>query len=494
MNRSRLPHLLETIWSSALAAGLGFLFWAGVVSAAPFAIRGPGVNPGDFRLTTFATGLSHPLGMAELVDGSLLVAVSEGTSFFQSTGALIRLVDADGDGIADGPPAVLYTNLPGGLSSLRMGGNLVFVTGQGAGKPIMVLRAGATPGDALTRGGAIHINYPAGSWEHSHSALAIRETPGSPGSFDLIFQLGSQFNFAPTTGSATLSSDEIADASGALEGDSIYLLTITDQQTSVTASKLTRIARGLRNPAGFAFEPGTGDLYFEDNGIDGLVDANEPLSADELNRIHAEDLGGAVEDFGFPDNYTEYRSGTRVGGAGIQPLIAFQPLPDPFTGSESEGPNDIAFAPHAFPPGLNRGIFVGFHGKYGQGGLANEENPLVYADPASGKYFQFIGNDEAGVGHLDGLLPTADSLFIADLASKGDLGSSGGTGIIYQLKAIGPPLLSFRQRENGLELTWPRGVLQTTDALSGTWRDVKAAISPQTVPLDQLAGLFRVRN
>ena len=55
------------------------------------------------------------------------------------------------------------------------------------------------------------------------------------------------------------------------------------------------------------------------------------------------------EYFGFPTNYTEYRTGRTVGGAGIQPLIAFQPIPDPLTGRESEGANDIVFA----PPGLS---------------------------------------------------------------------------------------------------------------------------------------------
>src|SRR5437763_1322539 len=46
--------------------------------AAPFTVQGPGVNSTDFRVTTFASGLDFPLGMARLSDGSLLVAVSQG--------------------------------------------------------------------------------------------------------------------------------------------------------------------------------------------------------------------------------------------------------------------------------------------------------------------------------------------------------------------------------------------------------------------------------
>jgi glucose/arabinose dehydrogenase len=47
------------------------------------------------------------------------------------------------------------------------------------------------------------------------------------------------------------------------------MLTLEDHGTNVTATNLIRIASGVRNPAGFAFHPATGDLYFQDNGIDG---------------------------------------------------------------------------------------------------------------------------------------------------------------------------------------------------------------------------------
>ncbi|MBL9174263.1 MAG: hypothetical protein JNL10_12065 [Verrucomicrobiales bacterium] len=477
---------------AAIATGLGLLVMTGAVGAAPFALQGPGVNPADFRITTFASGLDHPVGMVALDDGSLLVALNSGKSFWTSSGALVRFVDADRDGVADGPGTVLISGLPGGQTSLKRWGTLFFVTGQGSGKPITLLRAGASPADPLTRIGSITINYPAGSWSHPHSSLGVHPTPGDPASVDLFFQLGSKANITSTTARATLTNDQVPGATGSLEGDSIYRITLSDLASGVSASNLTRIARGLRNPAGFAFEPGTGDFYFEDNGIDGLVNVNEPTSADELNRIPAADLGGTVEDFGFPGTYTTYRTGTVVGGAGIQPLIAFQPLPDPLTGSESEGPNDIAFAPPGFPPGLNRGIFVGFHGRFSAGGLANEENPLVYADPATGQYFHFIGNNEPDVGHLDGLLATTTSLFVADIAPKGDIGSGGGTGIIYQIQSLVPPSLTWRRIGDSLELTWNYGTLHTATSLTDAWHAVDGATSPLTVPVDQAAGLYRV--
>jgi glucose/arabinose dehydrogenase len=449
------------------------------------------VNTNDFRVTTFATNLSYPLGMARLTDGSLLVAVNQGPGFSSGPGRIVRLVDADGDGVADSPPAPLYSALPAGQTSLRRGGNLLFVTGQGSGKPIIVLRTGATPDAALTYAGQININYP-GSWYHPHSALFIQDVPGTTNMFDLFFQLGSQHNYDPTTANASISSTNISGAIGAILGDSIYRLTIIDRGTTVSASNLTHIARGLRNATGFVFHPETGDFYFQDNGIDGLINANEPMSADELNVIRAPDLGGSVEYFGFPTNYIEYRTGRNVGGLGVQPLVAFQPLPDPTTGNESEGPNDIVFAPPGFPPGLNNGIFVGFHGKYGGGGLQNEENPLVYVDLATTNYFHFIEGQQVDVGHLDGLLATGDSLFVADLATNGSLGS--GIGVIYQIKSLVLPPVTVTRSGGEVELTWSFGTLQSASNVTGPWEDVNNATSPYSVDAGQSPRFFRTRN
>src|SRR5262249_14624354 len=69
----------------------------------------------------------------------------------------------------------------------------------------------------------------------------------------------------------------------------------------------------------------------------------------------------------------------------------------------------------------------------------NDENPLVFADPnrADGpQYFDFVSNNLPNIGHLDEALSTADSLFLADISSTGDIfGSSGpGQGVIYQVQ------------------------------------------------------------
>src|SRR4029077_1139184 len=125
----------------------------------------------------------------------------------------------------------------------------------------------------------------------------------------------------------------------------------------------------------------------------GIDDAtNEELSADELNVLPAAQIGQGVPNYGFAHDYIEYRTGRRVGSGAVQPIIAFQPVPDPNTGSESAGANEITFAPPNFPAGLNTGVFIGFHGEFDSVDAANGENPLVYADPQTGKYFHFIEN------------------------------------------------------------------------------------------------------
>ena len=94
--------------------------------------------------------------------------------------------------------------------------------------------------------------------------------------------------------------------------------------------------------------------------------------------------------------------------------------------------------PTMFPPGLNQGVFIGFHGLFNEGGTTNDENPLVFADLKTGHYFDFISNNEPNIGHLDEALSTSDSLFLADLSSTGDVFGAGGPGqgVIYQIQAI----------------------------------------------------------
>lgn len=392
-----------------------------------------------FEVTTFASGLNFPTSMHELSDGSIVVATNDSAigNFFVTTGTLLRFVDADNDGVADGPGQVLASGLPGGVTSIRQAGDLFFATStQGGSQRITVLRGGASSSDPLTAVGAVNLGFPAG-WEHLSYALAVRESPTIAGAQEVFFNVGSQFNFDPTISTVTAGGL----LSGPLEGDSIYRFTVTDGGAGApTLSGLEQIATGLRNAAGIAFDPVTGDLVFQDNGIDTPSNRNEPLSADELNRIVLGDIGGAVEDFGFPGDFISYRTGGQGPPGSNNPLVAFQPFGDPLTGLESEGANEIAFAPSGFDSILGgRGIFVGFHGKFSLGGLNNEENPLVFYNLDTDSYFHFIPGRQPGMGHLDGLLATGDSLYVADLSTIGALTGAANRGVIYRIRPIAIP-------------------------------------------------------
>jgi hypothetical protein len=407
--------------------------------AAPFAVGGsPSVHPEDFRVTTFASGLNFPVGMQRLEDGSILVATTTpnagGDYFHNSVGSLVRLVDSNNDGVADGAPQTLATGLPGTLTSVKQAGKLVFVTSPGAPvqgpASITVLRKGDSPSSAFTKLVTLNFGFPSG-WEHVTYALETRRTPGKAGrrgSFDVFFNVGSRKDgeTTPFTNIVPITSSDGA-FSGTVHGDSIYKITVRDTANGPVFYGLAQVAFGLRNAAGMAIDPRTGDLYFEDNGIDG-PGIDPQLSADEINKVAAADIGMTVRDFGFAHDYIRWADGVHVSSGAVQPIEAFPLAP----GFNAQGPNDIALSPAAFPPGLNRGVFAAFFGKFG-GNAANNQNPVAYADLRRGGHFEFVGNDVPTIGHPVGLISTTDSLFISDMASTGDF--QNGAGVIYQVQA-----------------------------------------------------------
>ncbi len=417
----------------------------------PFDVGGdPLVDPTEFEITTFASGLDAPVSMQSLPDGSLAVGTQSG---------ILRLVDADDDGVADGPGTLLYGGGSGIVSALRRVGDLFFVMRD---QTFSVLRAGAAPADPLTLEASFDFQlvFP---WQHLSHTLAVREL--SPGIVELYFNLGSKVDNAATVDPVPL----VGDLAGVLAGDSIYRFRVDDTQAPIALSGLERIASGVRNAFGMVFDPTSGDLWFQDNSADG---PNPPfeLAVDELNRIAAADLGGAVEDFGFPNNYFAYRTNLEVGSGGIDPILTFQPIPPP-AGSESDGAAEIAFAPPGFPPGLRDGLFVGFHGVFTSAGLSNPLNPLVWVDPAGGTYFHFVENDEAGVGHPDGLLATQDALYVSDFSSVDGFPSPGSTaGRIYRIRALPSPVPGLTPIAGALAV----GLLLVTASASFAWRGVRA--------------------
>ena len=270
--------------------------------------------------------------------------------------------------------------------------------------------------------------------------------PGQPpgGGVEVFFNIGAKENAASTPSSTTVGLSASGDVSltgvsAVMAADTIYRVIVTDSGTTLNVSEPTLIARGLRNAAGMTFDA-SGNLYLQDNGIDGA--GHDSLSADELNRIAAADIGSSVPDFGFAGTYVDYVTGTIVGPTeGItQPLVAFRPI----DGEKSEGAVEVALAPTSFPADFAGGVFVAFSGKFNLGGLQNDENPLVFVDTATNTPFHFISNQL--FGHPNGLLSTAGALYVSDLNYRGAFGgvSSAGEpadqeGVIYRITYVPEP-------------------------------------------------------
>src|SRR5262245_59062083 len=194
--------LAQSLLSTLVAAVSIFL--AVDPAAAQFTVGGdPRVYPNDFRITTFASGLNYPNGLARLSDGSILVATSNpngSSTFFASSGALLRFTDTDGNGIADGPGQVMYSDLLGVWVGVKVVGPFVFISSvrQGSDR-ITVLRMNSGPAVPYTFVGTLDFTFPA-TWEHKSYALAARPTPGGPANtYELYFNVGSSANFSEST-------------------------------------------------------------------------------------------------------------------------------------------------------------------------------------------------------------------------------------------------------------------------------------------------------
>lgn len=113
------------------------------------------------------------------------------------------------------------------------------------------------------------------------------------------------------------------------------------------------IARGIRNTVGFDWHPGTGELWFTDNGRDGMGDNIPP---DELNRLSEEGLH-----FGYP-----YCHGRDV----LDPQFGGGRSCDEFTLPEAAlGPHVAAlgmrfYRGDAFPERYRGGVFIAEHGSW----------------------------------------------------------------------------------------------------------------------------------
>ena len=370
--------------------------------------------PSNLQITTFATGLSFPYGLYQLPDGSMLAATTTG-DLYGSALQIVRMTQTHG--VANPPTQVFLSDGFGPATALTGVGDIVAVaSGIHSFSRITLFRAGA--GGALTQIGQLTFTYAPEVWWHNSHSIALRAVPGSADGYELVFNVGSEFNDAPdlhTIGVAGLTN-------GTLNGSSLYSLPLTISGATVTAGTPTQLAKGLRNAFGIGFAP-NGDINFGENGID-FNGTNVPVSTDYFATIPAGTSG--VLDFGFPYTYYHPLTGTMVGpGAGItQPFLKFLPI----GGMSMQGVGGLAMAPAGVLGSLHHGAFVGFFGNRFDG-IANTLGGVAYVDFATGTYYDFLPNTQAGVSHPVSMFATNDALYIADLGNI--FGANAGT--IYRV-------------------------------------------------------------
>ncbi len=452
----------------------------------PVTPLGPGFDAtaytNQLKVTTFASGLNYPAGMQQY-DGGILVGTTNGAFANTSTnsGHLLLLTDTTGSGVANQRVDLTpTTGLPGDITSLQFAGNLLFVTSNvlTSNPVISVLRPGATPTSPFVSLGSINLNFPtvnSTAWEHVSFGLTARPTPGQAGNYDVLFNLGSRTNqtsdetsdgsgvYTQHVGATTSGSNVSGFGSASLNPESIYMTTVSYNGTTAGLSSPVQVAHGLRNAVGMAFQPGTGNLYFADNGMDGSTANGHPndgygnaaYSLDTLHTIANANIGTSFPKTNFaydfyentPQTYPQHGSPDAI--AKFAPFGPFDSTNHNSSPNESEGPNGIAFSPPNFPSAL-QGIFIGFHGQYDVVGppnttthTGNEEDPVVFYNTTTGQYWDFIGTNEPDIGHLDGMLSTSNALFMSDLAdANGALTGSNPTlnaGAIYEITVVPEP-------------------------------------------------------
>jgi len=380
-----------------------------ISNAQPVLSNNPAI-PVNLQIRTFATGLSFPYGMHELPDGSLLVATSDGLS-----SQILRYTQTGG--VANAPTTV-FTGSSGLATGLAGVGNIVaMATGTGDASKITILRAGA--GGALTALSTLSFDYPPSFWAHDSHTIALRAIPGQPNTFQLVFNVGSELNDGPSTGTIGVSGT----ITQALNPNSIYSLTFGVNGNAVTAGGATQLATGVRNGFAFGFTP-AGDVYFGDNGSS-LPGFTGPKSPDYFGIIPAGTPG--VLDFGFPGTYYDPVTGQQIGPpAGITPPFK---LFLPNGGIETRGVAGLALAPLGFPPGLNNGVFFGFYGD----AAVSSAGGVVYVERSTGQSIQILENSPTFNRPLS-LFATGDALYIADFA-----GNIPADGAIYRIGVTTAP-------------------------------------------------------
>jgi len=331
--------------STSLVALAGALVLAAPAGAPPVKI----VVPAGFKVSTFAAVLEHPTAMAWGPDGRLYAT--------EDTGLLV-------------------------------------VARRGSRKPVVVARGLRTPLGLAWRGRTLYVSEQGrlGRYVLQGSRLAGRKilVRGLP------FGLHQQDNVVVGPDDRLyLGSGSTCDACKERNPRSATILSMKPDGSDVRV-----VARGLRNPFGLAFRPGTDKLYASVNGQDELGTKAKPEPAEMVVLVEQ----GAF--YGWPRCWPSYAKKQLAGRCrGVTAPVAY-------------------LEPHSSADGLafwRGGLFVALWGQY----LSDRHGrKLVRVDPASGKTSTFA----RGFDHpLALVVDKTGALLVADW----------GRGVIYRIQSAG---------------------------------------------------------
>jgi glucose/arabinose dehydrogenase len=316
--------------------------------------------PSGFRAEVYARGLDHPTAMAFGPDGRLYVT--------QEVGTVVRV------GPATRRPRVLARNIPTPLG-LAWIGNRLFISAQGRLER-RTLRDGRLVGRRILLSG-----LPFGRHQQDNVVVG-------------------------PDGRLYIGSGSTCDACVEADRRSATILAVRPNGTGLRV-----FARGLRNPFGLAFRPGTNRLFASVNGRDDLPNASAPEPAEMLVRVQR----GAR--YGWPACWPSWLQKRMRGPCkGVTRPVAYLE-----THSSADG---IAFATGgAFPARFEDGVFVALWGQYTSTAHGRR---VDFVSLPSGKVHRFA----TGFAHPLALAFDAKgALLVADW----------GRGRIYRIQARGKP-------------------------------------------------------
>ena len=270
------------------------------------------VAPDGFTVTLFAADLPDARNLLVLPNGDVLVAAS-------GAGTILRLRDKDGDGVAE-TPATFAAGFarPYGLA---MSAGTIYV-----GDLDAIWALTDEPGRGWTRTRVTAKGALGGTQGHRTRNVIV-----APDGAALFVAIGSRSNVAE---------DDMPRA--------------TIQRFSIDGTHQETFARGLRNPVGLAFYPGTEDLYTVVNERDGLGDGLVP---DYLTRVRA------GENYGWPYAYLGPHPDPDY-GAKRPDLVAATATPDLLFEAHSAPLGLVFYQGMQFPTRYRGGAFVALHGSW----------------------------------------------------------------------------------------------------------------------------------